>query len=155
MLVALRTRLQITATALRRAYFRKVWGMTIGRGTRISGKAVLDFTNPRGIKIGDFTIVTPGARIFTHDFVGEKHVDTHIGSYCFIGANALVMPGVTIGDHCVVAAGAVVVDDVPGNSMVAGNPARVIRNNIETGVFGMMSSTAPGLREKSETGNLS
>ena len=152
MLAKLRTRLQNTLAGLRVAYLRQVWGMSIGHGTRVSGKAFLDFTNPRGVHIGDFTIITPGVRIFTHDFVGEKHVNTHVGSYCFVGANALILPGVTIGDHCVVAAGSVVAKDVPANSMVAGNPARIIRSDIVTGLHGMMSSTAPGIRQHSEAG---
>ena len=144
MLAVLRTKLQIVATSLRRAYLRHVWGMTIGDGTRISGKAFLDYTNPRGVHIGDHTMVTPGARIFTHDFVGSKHVDTKIGSKCFIGANAIILPGVKIGDHCVVAAGSVVNNDVPERSMVAGNPAKIIKSGIKTGILGLMSPDAPG-----------
>ena len=46
----------------------------------------------------------------------------------WIGANAVILPGVTIGEHCVVAAGAVVTKDVPPHSLVAGVPAKVIKN---------------------------
>ena len=49
-----------------------------------------------------------------------------IGDWVYIGNNALVMPGVTIGDHVLVAAGSVVTKSVPANMVVAGNPARVI-----------------------------
>lgn len=45
----------------------------------------------------------------------------------WIGANAVILPGVTIGEHCVVAAGAVVTKDVPPHSLVAGVPAKVIK----------------------------
>lgn len=50
-----------------------------------------------------------------------------IGSDCWFGANVVVCPGVTIGDNCVIGAGAVVTRDIPANSFAAGNPARVIR----------------------------
>jgi acetyltransferase-like isoleucine patch superfamily enzyme len=50
-----------------------------------------------------------------------------IGDDVWIGANAVILPGVTIGKHCVVAAGAVVTKDVPDNSLVAGVPAKLIK----------------------------
>ncbi len=49
-----------------------------------------------------------------------------IGDDVWIGANAVILPGVTIGQHCVVAAGAVVTKDVPNNAIVAGVPAKII-----------------------------
>ena len=53
-----------------------------------------------------------------------------IGNHVWIGLRAIILKGVTIGDGAVVAAGAVVTSDVPANSVVAGVPARVIKNNI-------------------------
>lgn len=50
-----------------------------------------------------------------------------IGNDCWIGANAVILPGVTIGEHSVVAAGTVVTKDVPSHSLVAGVPARIIK----------------------------
>ena len=50
-----------------------------------------------------------------------------IGNHVWIGAGAIVLPGVTIGDNVVVGAGSVVTKDVPDNQVVAGNPARMIR----------------------------
>lgn len=50
-----------------------------------------------------------------------------IANDCWIGANAVILPGVTIGEHSVVAAGAVVTKDVPSHSLVAGVPARIIK----------------------------
>ncbi|MDG6079083.1 acyltransferase [Erythrobacter litoralis] len=135
----MRTALHRTALAGgRRNYLRKVWGMHIGEGSRISLKAKLDFTNPGGVHIGDYTIVTPMVQIFTHDFVRAKHLDTYIGSYCFIGAGSIILPGVRIGDHCIVGAGSVVNSDVPDRSIVVGNPAKVVKSNIKTGQFGML-----------------
>ena len=54
-----------------------------------------------------------------------------IGHDCWIGANAVICPGVTIGDNCVIGAGSVVTRDVPANSFAAGNPCRVIREITE------------------------
>lgn len=51
----------------------------------------------------------------------------HIGRNCWICAGATILPGVTIGDNCVIGAGSVVTRDIPANSFAAGNPARVIR----------------------------
>lgn len=49
-----------------------------------------------------------------------------IGNYVYIGTNALIMPGVTIGNNVLVAAGSVVTKSIPSNMVVAGNPARII-----------------------------
>lgn len=51
----------------------------------------------------------------------------HIGKRAWIGAGATILPGVTIGDNAVVGAGAVVTKDVEPDTIVAGNPARLIR----------------------------
>ena len=62
--------------------------------------------------------------------IDEQGVSTNpvtIGNDIWIGANAVILPGVTIGDHSVVAAGAVVTKDVPPHSLVAGVPAKVIK----------------------------
>lgn len=134
-----RTKLHRTVIAgLQRQYLRAVWGMDIGEEARVSLKAKLDYTNPRGVHIGSYTIVTPMVQIFTHDFVRAKHLDTFIGSFCFIGAGSIILPGIRIGDHCIVGAGSVVAADVPDRSIVAGNPARVIRSDIRTGYYGML-----------------
>ena len=154
MLSWLRNRLYVALAALRRQYLRSVWGMTIGKGTRISGKAFLDFTNPKGVHIGDFTILTPGARILTHDYVGARHGDTHIGNCCFIGANAIIMPGVRIGDHCIIAAGSVVTGHVPDRTLVAGNPARILKTGINTGHYGRTVEWAEGRLPDDQIGEI-
>lgn len=60
----------------------------------------------------------------------EKALPITVGDNCWFGANVSVMPGVTIGSGCVIAAGSVVTEDVPDNSMVAGVPA-VVKKKIE------------------------
>ena len=55
----------------------------------------------------------------------------HIGNDCWLGANVVVCPGVTIGDGCVIGAGSVVTRDIPPRTFAAGNPCRVIREITE------------------------
>ena len=57
----------------------------------------------------------------------QYNAPVRIGKNCWIGAGALVMPGVTIGDNSVIGAGSVVTRDIPSNVVAAGNPCRVLR----------------------------
>lgn len=91
------------------------------------------------IVLGEGTIVGSGAMILDNDFhlpVGEwdwrnAYTETaraiRIGRGCFIGARAIILKGVTIGDRATVGAGAVVSRDVPAGAIVAGNPAQIVR----------------------------
>lgn len=133
-----RRRLRDASMRFRRFYFNRLWGMHLGEDAVVSFSAKLDKTNPRGIWIGKDTAVSFRAAILSHDYVRRLYLDTRIGERCQIGAHSIVMPGVTIGDGCVVAAGSVVMRDVPPNSMVFGNPARVMESGITTGKWGMI-----------------
>ena len=137
LLTRIRNAVRPTLIELRRRFLNSVWGMHIGEGATISLKAKLDMSNPRGVYIGEGTSVNFDAVILTHDFVNNKHVDTRIGRMCHIGARSIIMPGIEIGDHCIVAVASVVMKNVPPNSLVAGNPARVIEQGIMTGPRGM------------------
>ncbi|WP_231870060.1 acyltransferase [Grimontia celer] len=112
--------------------------MNIAQGALLSSKCHLDKTNPKGIYIGEESYISFGATILTHDFVRGLHADTFIGKRCFIGANATILPGITIGSNSIVAAGSLVTKDVPCNSIVAGNPAKPIRHNIKTKKYGKL-----------------
>lgn len=119
-------------------YCRTFFGMTIGEGTIISRRSNLDWNiNPKGIHIGSYTLVA-GATILTHDYCRSLKCDTFIGSNCFIGGGAYILPGVHIGDNVIVGMGAVVTKDVPNNCIVAGNPAKIIRENIKVGQHGVL-----------------
>lgn len=122
---------------LRVVYFRSL-GMQIGPDTQISLKARIDRTNPRGIHIGRGTLIAFDATVLSHDLARVLHSDTYIGANCFIGCRSVILPGVRIGDSCVVAAGSVVTKDVPSGSIIAGNPARVVRSEIETLKWGVL-----------------
>lgn len=120
-----------------RAWYRRVYGMDIGDHVRISRGVKLDRTNPKGIHIGEYTALTSGVCVISHDFVLREWKEVRIGRNCFIGFNAIVLPGVTIGDNCIVAGNSLVVKDVPSNCVVMGNPARVVEQNIVTGPWGI------------------
>lgn len=85
------------------------------------------------IFIGDYTIVAPNVGIISANHVVtdyRKHKEgvVKIGSYCWIGMNAVVMPNVILGDYTIVAAGAIVTKSFEdGYCIIAGNPARVIK----------------------------
>lgn len=104
----------------------------IGEGTWIGAFTVIDGSG--GLRIGAGCDIACGVQIYTHDTVrrcvtgrAHPHVDrapVTIGDRVFVGANAVILRGVTIGDGSVVAAGAVVTADVPARTAVAGVPAR-------------------------------
>lgn len=123
---------------LRNFIYRKFWGMKIGHRTVISLKAKLDKTNPEGVHIGCDSYIAFDAVILTHDMVRALRCNTVIGNNCFIGARSIILPGVNVGDGSIVASGAVVTKDVPSRSIVAGNPATIIRENINVGKFGIL-----------------
>ncbi|MBA4748301.1 MAG: acyltransferase [Sphingopyxis sp.] len=120
--------------------FNKFWGMDIAPTVLISLTAKLDKTNPKGVHIGEHSIITFGATILAHDMSRRLHTDTFIGNNCFIGARSIVMPGIRVGDGCIVAAGAVVTRDVAPGTIVAGNPAVPIKTGIKVGHYGVLQS---------------
>ena len=88
------------------------------------------------IYIGSYTMIGPNVTVATagHPILPELrekayqfNMPVHIGRNCWIGAGAMIMPGVTIGDNSVIGAGSVVTKDIPANVMAYGNPCRVAR----------------------------
>ena len=123
---------------LRLWFLRKIMKMDIHPSAKISLKANLDLTNPSGVHIDEYTYVAFHAVILAHDMSRLLMTDTYIGRNCFIGAYSIIMPGVRVGDECIVGSGSVVTADVPSRSIVAGNPAKVIRSGIRTRKWGVL-----------------
>jgi acetyltransferase-like isoleucine patch superfamily enzyme len=107
-------------------------GCSIGDNCRILSDIAT--SEPWLVTIGDRVTVSSGVRFITHDGTGWLYRDekgrrfryapVRIGSDVFIGANVVVLPGVTVGDRCVIGAGSVVTRSIPDGTVVAGNPAR-------------------------------
>lgn len=133
-----RSAIWLSLIGVRYFFLTVFYGMSIDKTARIAYGAKLDKTFGQGLHIGAETYVASGAIIFTHDFCRHIHTDTYVGKRCFIGANAIIMPGVTIGDECVIGAGAIVTKNVPSHCMVAGNPARIIKEGIRTKIYGQL-----------------
>lgn len=97
----------------------------------------VDIERPHMLIIGDYCKITSGVKILTHDYsksvlcnlpygdVGENGL-TIIGNNCFIGLNSIILMGTQIGNNCIVGAGSICSGKYPDNSVIAGNPAKVI-----------------------------
>lgn len=121
---------------VKRTWLRRVWGMDVHPTVRVALSARLDRTFPAGVHIDAHTAVAFEARVLTHDRTRGLYTHTRIGKNCFIGGRSMILPGVQIGDNCVVGAGSVVTKSVPSRCLVAGNPARILREGIEVGEYG-------------------
>ncbi len=125
-----------------------VWGRGPGQGRiRIGDYALITpgvrISASDSIEIGDNCMIASGAYITDSDWHGiydriERNPEPapiRIGNNVWIGDGATVLKGVTIGDNSIVGAGAVVARDVPANVVVAGNPARVVKELDPAGPF--------------------
>jgi hypothetical protein len=112
----------------------RLLGVKVGSGCRIYSCSVS--SEFELLTIGDRVTVSTEVLFITHDGTGWLMSDGEsrryslakidIGNDVFIGARSTILPGVKIGDRCIVAAGSVVTKSVPSGSIVGGNPARII-----------------------------
>lgn len=116
--------------------YRKYLGVSIGKNIRFTGKPSWG-SEPYLVEIGDNVTITQNVSFQTHDggvgifrkeFPGiNVFGKIKVGNNVFIGADSMIMYGVTIGDNVVIGARSVVTRDIPSNSLVVGSPARVIK----------------------------
>jgi acetyltransferase-like isoleucine patch superfamily enzyme len=109
--------------------------LRIGENCHIGKEVLLDLKGE--ILIEDFAVIAMRAVILTHFDVGKRPLrdcglktkvsNVILGEGCYVGANAIILPGVTINEFSVVGAGAIVTKDVPSYAVVAGVPARIIK----------------------------
>lgn len=136
-----------------RALLERIWGQPLDRSVRMFppfytafgkltrvGKEVFvnfgcTFLDQGGITLEDGVFIGPEAKIITENHPEEPALrrtlsvkPVIIRRNAWIGAGAVILPGVTVGENAIVAAGAVVTKNVPDNTVVAGVPAKILRN---------------------------
>ena len=136
-----------TDARIRKLYFERL-GVKMGENTftNLGFKAIVNSDRNASVFIGDNVSIGPNLTVITHasagngveinrfDYVKEKltkDMDVHIEDEAWIGANVVILPGVTIGRCCVIGAGSVVNSDTEPYSIYAGTPARKIRSLTE------------------------
>ena len=110
----------------------------IAKTVILESKLRLDKVYPQGIYIGENTLIASGTTILTHEHVKRDNknprnpwvTNTYIGRKCFVGIEVIIMPGIKIGDEVIIGAGTVVTKDIPSNSIVVGNPGRILDRKI-------------------------
>ena len=121
--------------------FHANWGgRHVHFGKNVYANFGLTMVDDTHIYVGDYTLFAPNVVVATagHPIDPELrarglqyNAAVHIGKNCWIGAGALIMPGVTIGDNTVIGAGSVVTHDIPAGVVAVGNPCRVMREITE------------------------
>ncbi|MEE1011619.1 MAG: sugar O-acetyltransferase [Acutalibacteraceae bacterium] len=111
-------------------------GKHVHFGDNVYANFNLTMVDDTHIYVGDCTLFGPNVVVATagHPIDPELrskayqfNMPVHIGKNCWIGAGAVIVPGVTIGDNTVIGAGSVVTKDIPSNVVAVGNPCKVLR----------------------------
>ena len=139
-------KLRVVMLGVRRFWLKTVRGIDVSPSDSISLSSRILSAKRGSIHIGPDTLVAFKTLLYSRDPASGQVWPIRVGKRCFIGGGAVLTPGVTIGDESIVAAGAIVLDDVPPRSIVAGNPARVVRTDIRVGRFGRMEGADDNTR---------
>jgi len=123
-------------TSAMRVAFHRARGVNIGESVEIGYFVILDNLYPEKIFVEEGATVSARSTVLAHDeskaYTGqgrERVAETRIGRNAFVGANCVILPGVTIGSRAIVGAGSVVTRDVVEGTIVAGVPARPLNSN--------------------------
>lgn len=116
--------------------FHANWGCNMHVGSNFYANFNLTVVDDADIFIGDSVMIAPNVVIATgahpvcpelREQIYQYNLPVHIGSRVWIGAGAVILPGVTIGDDSVIGAGSVVTKDIPSGVVAVGNPCRILR----------------------------
>lgn len=112
------------------------WGCNVHVGNHFYSNFSLTLVDDTDIYIGDSVMIAPNVTLATaghpidpslRERIYQYNLPIHIGNRVWIGAGAVILPGVTIGDDSVIGAGSVVTKDIPAGVVAVGNPCRVLR----------------------------
>ncbi len=112
------------------------WGCHTHFGKNVYANFNLTLVDDTDIFVGDSVMFGPNVTVATagHPIdpalrlkVGQFNIPVRIGNNVWIGANSVILPGITIGDNSVIGAGSIVTKDIPKNVVAVGNPCRVLR----------------------------
>jgi maltose O-acetyltransferase len=107
-------------------------GLVVGKNFQMQNEVLIDRRHCWHITIGDDVTLAPRVHILAHDASTKRYLNytkigkVTIGNRVFIGASAVILPGVTIGDDVIVGVGSVVNRDIPSGTVAVGNPAKEI-----------------------------
>lgn len=127
---------QVSPTPGMRVWLQRRRGVRIGQGVQIGPRVALDYVFPNFVSIGDGVSIAGWNYVLTHVTPLEYHredFDSYVAPVriernAWIAIGATILPGVTVGEGAVVAAGSLVTKDIPPNTLVAGVPACVVRH---------------------------
>lgn len=124
----------------------KKLGVKLDSPAFISPDAKFDGTDYSLIEIGDKSVISTNVLLLTHDFslfhafyaagyemegVPNRVKGIRVGKNSFVGANCTLLPGTTVGDNSIIGAGSVLRGSFPDNSIIMGNPAKVVANTVD------------------------
>ncbi len=112
--------------------YRHLLRMEVGADTAFGLMVMVDVFFPERIRIGQNSVIGYNTTILAHEYLIREYRlgDVIIGDEVMVGANCTILPGITIGDGAVVAAGSVVHKDVAAGSFVGGNPLRMLADAV-------------------------
>ncbi len=118
--------------------FHANWGgRHVHFGSHVYANFNLTLVDDTHIYVGDYTMFGPNVTVATaghpilpslREKIYQYNAPVHIGRNCWIGAGAVIVPGVRIGDNTVIGAGSIVTKDIPADVVAVGNPCRVLRS---------------------------
>lgn len=114
-------------------FYRTFLGMRVGKQTSFALMVMVDLMFPERITVGNNSIIGYNTTVLTHEYLIKEYRlgNVTIGDEVMIGANCTILPGVTIGDGAIVAAGTVVSKDIPAYAFAKGNPVMITETKID------------------------